>query len=435
MSENLSNLGFMKLEPFMKRSDGDRKQLKLAFIACGQYGGRQGDEFARLQYTTIAINTAQSDLDDLKVIRKQIKLQGVNGAIKDIERGKQAIKDNRDVIIEVLKSAEIQEADHVFVIGGMGGGTGNAAVPVIASNLASLRNPFNKKPSFGAIISVPGTWEKRGLKKNASWGLAHIDELIKNNRCGAVIIMDNEKLFNMTQSMFSSTETDLEWTDYGNTALAAALSEIAYCTTLPSSKSFDVDEFRDVLSTPGYLSFGKAYIEKEDKLELNQIDNIIQKSFQNSPTAHDYDYELDSVNGFIAILHPPHSHREGPTLNEKIFRIFQERFGHFIANAEKPHTGMIENKSNKAIVYTGIVCNSLPARINSMLDEIKTEEDQLQKKRSDRDKTRLDLSNFKDIERNEVAAASQESLNSDFDLFENDEPAKKKDKSWDEFKL
>ncbi|WP_059040701.1 FtsZ/tubulin family protein [Paenibacillus rubinfantis] len=425
------NLGFITLEGFMRRNDGNRKKLKFCFIACGQFGGRQGDEFARLGHKVFALNTSESDLADLKVVDKEniLKLDGYNGAVKDIERGQAAVKDNREKVLGLLNNPDVVDADFVFVIAGMGGGTGNAAAPILLSNLSRVRKPFNGKPSFGAIVSVPGAWEKRGIKKNARWGLSHIDDLIKKNACGSVTIIDNDKLFNMTEGILSDTDTKLEWTDYGNSTLAALLTEVAFLTSLPSSKTFDEDELLDVLSTPGYFSSGKCYIHEDDPMEVNSLTSLIAKSFRESPTANDYDYELDAVNGFVAVVHPKH---KNPIVSDSEFRTLEERFGRYIANAEKPHSGLIENsnwgtitsrgrvqepETNKAILYTGVVCSALPERIARMLQEIDQEEQELEAKKSERkNKPSLDLSAFKTIAKTEVAA-TREPVNSDFDLF------------------
>lgn len=422
------NLGFITLEGFMSRNDGNDRKLKFCFIACGQYGGRQGDELARLRHDVIAINTSESDLADLKVIQKIVKLEGYNGAIKDIERGQAAIKDNREKVIGLLQTPEVVEADFVFVIAGMGGGTGNAAAPILLNNLSRVRKPFNGKPSFGAIVSVPGAWEKRGIKKNASWGLSHIHELIQNEACGSVQVVDNEKLYQMTEGIFSDTETKLEWTDYGNASLASLLTEIAFLTSLPSGKTFDEDELLDVLSTPGYLSLGKCYIHEGDSLEVNELSQIIEKGFRDAPTASDYDYELDAVNGFIAVVHPK---GKNSIISDSDFRALEERFGKFAANAEKPHSGLIENskwgtitsrnktveEKPKAIMYTGIVASQLPLRIANMLEEIEEEEKELESKRNQRsNRPTIDLSAFKEVKKREVPAPSI-AVSDEFDLF------------------
>ncbi|WP_338709253.1 hypothetical protein [Paenibacillus amylolyticus] len=432
-------LGFITLEGFLRRTDGNKHKLQFTFIAAGQYGGRQGDEFARLEHKVHAVNTSESDLSDLKVIKNIIKLNNYNGAVKDITRGQQAIKDNREQILALLQHEDVIDSDHVFVIGGMGGGTGNAAVPMILSNLSRVRKLFNGKPTFGPIVSVPGSWEKRGLKKNARWGLSHIDSMVKNGTCGAAIIVDNEKLFEMTEGIFSNTETKLAWTDYGNSALASIFTELAFLTSLPSSKTFDEDELLDVLSTPGYLSLGKAYISNEDGLEGNSIKQIIERSFRNSPTADDYDYELDAVNGFVTVVDPI----KNPIITDPIFKEIEETFGKFIAGAEKPHSGLIDNNQYgkidsrtiknetkktteeipKAIIYTGVVCSELPARIVNMLQEIESEEKEIEEKRNNRSTPLLNLSDFKTIETKKAALPAE--VNNEFDLFDTGESTQK----------
>lgn len=425
-----NNLGLITLEGFMNKAEGRKRKMKFTFIACGQFGGRQGDELARLGHEVIATNTSDSDLSDLKIVNKRIKLEGYNGAVKDISRGQAAIKDNRKKIVEMMNMPEIREADHVFVIGGMGGGTGNAATPMLLNNLSKVRKPFNGKPSYGAIISVPGSWEQRGIKKNARWGLSHISELINKNGCGAVFIIDNEKLYQMSDSQ----NNKLEWTDYGNTTFASLLTEISFLTSIPAGKTFDEDELLDFLSTPGYAVCGKTYIKQNEAVSLspNEITDLLNRSVDESPIASDYEYDLDATNGFICIIHPDN---HPPIVNESLFRSFEERFNDFIASAEKPHSGLIENNDwsyitndknlkneskRRAILYTGVISAELPSRISQMLDEIEQDEHELEKKRQSRKSKTLDLSQFKEEAKKEIAV-TQEPVNQEFDLFSDDE--------------
>lgn len=423
-----NDIEILTLEGFARRSSN--RKLKLTFICCGQYGGRQGDEFKRLGHEAIAVNTSESDLSDLEYIKGNnvIKLDGYNGAVKDIQRGQAAIKDNKSKILNMLKRPEIKEADFVFVIAGMGGGTGNAAAPIILSNLPRVRTPFNGKPSFGAILSVPGSWEKRGIKKNARWGLSHIQDLVSKKVCGSVCLIDNEKLYKITEALFEANDNKLEWTDYGNTSLASLLTEIAISTSLPSSRTFDEDEFLDVCSTPGFVSWGKVIIPNSVQFNHNTMKQLIIQSFNQSPTASDYDYDIDAVNGFIAIVHPD----KKEFINESTFRSFEEIYGEFIANAEKPHAGFIANHEwNKintiqaeehkqenayAILYTGAVCSRLPKRIIEMLKEIEQEEKELEERKLSRTSETLDLSQFMEIEKVESDTANLQ-INEDFDLF------------------
>lgn len=427
-------LGFITLEGFT-RGTVNKVSLKFCFIGCGQFGGKQGDELARLNHSVHAINTADTDLADLKVIKNIIKLDNYNGAVKDIERGQMAIRDNRDKVLSVLQHDDVINADFVYVCAGMGGGTGNAAAPILLSNLGKTRKPFNGKPSYGALISVPGSWEKRGLKKNARWGLSHIDSLIRKNACGSVMIIDNEKLFTMTEGIFSNNGT-LSWDDYGNSTIASLLTEVSALTSLPSGRSFDPDELLDVLSTPGYFSFGKTEIKDEDSRESNSMRSYIDRAFKTSPTASDYQYELDAINGFVAVVHPKSS--RNPIITDSNFRTIEENFGEYIQNAEKPHSGMIAteewglNTGNgkvieedpKALLYVGAVMDQLPLRITQMLEEIEQEEQNLSEKKSQRSmQPSLDLSSFRTIEKREIAVAQD--IDDEFDLFSS--PKKKDD--------
>ena len=59
------------------------------------------------------------------------------------------------------------------------------------------------------------------------------------------MVIDNDKLYQMTEGIFSDTDTKLDWTDYGNSQLASLLTEISFLTSLPSGKTFDEDELLD----------------------------------------------------------------------------------------------------------------------------------------------------------------------------------------------
>ena len=159
------------------------------------------------------------------------------------------------------------------------------------------------------------------------------------------------------------------------------------------------------------------------------MSQLIEKSFKESPTASDYDYELDAINGFIAAVHPKGKNQ---IITDSEFRILEERFGKFAANAEKPHSGLIENSKwamitsknkviedkPKAILYTGIVSSQLPLRISKMLSEIEAEERDLESKREQRgNRPVIDLSGYKDVKKRETPVLSKGSVNDDFDLF------------------
>src|SRR3989344_5890515 len=79
----------------------------------------------------IAVNTDAQDLEQVSAHRKinigRALTKGL-GAGMNPEIGKQAAEENRSEIGEMLEGGDI-----VFVVAGLGGGTGSGAAPVIAS--------------------------------------------------------------------------------------------------------------------------------------------------------------------------------------------------------------------------------------------------------------------------------------------------------------
>lgn len=112
-------------------SDGANAAIKVVGI-----GGGGGNAIAHMVEASVdgvefvAMNT---DAQALKRTGAQVQLQlGPNvtkglGAGANPEVGRQAALEDRERITEVLKGA-----DMVFITGGMGGGTGTGAAPVVA---------------------------------------------------------------------------------------------------------------------------------------------------------------------------------------------------------------------------------------------------------------------------------------------------------------
>ena len=113
----------------------DLKDQKARILVIG-VGGGGGNALNRMiddvmsSVEFIAINT---DAQDLENNNSQTKLQigkeitkGL-GAGANAEIGKAAVEENKDIIIQ-----DIKNADMVFITAGMGGGTGTGAAPEIA---------------------------------------------------------------------------------------------------------------------------------------------------------------------------------------------------------------------------------------------------------------------------------------------------------------
>ena len=136
--------------------------------------------------TFIAMNTDQQSLAQskahIKVPLGPISMRGL-GAGGNAERGAVAAEESRDDIM-----AQIQGADMVFITGGMGGGTGTGAAPIVASCARE----------FGAltvaVVLTPFRWEGVNKADKAAQGLENL-----RNTADTVIVVSNEKLLSLCE--------------------------------------------------------------------------------------------------------------------------------------------------------------------------------------------------------------------------------------------
>ena len=134
----------------------------------------------------IAMNTDQQSLAQSKAHVKiplgPISMRGL-GAGGNAERGAVAAEESRDEIL-----AQLQGAAMVFITGGMGGGTGTGAAPIVAGCARE----------FGAltvaVVLTPFRWE--GVNK-ADKALAGLENL--RNTADTVIVVSNEKLLTLCE--------------------------------------------------------------------------------------------------------------------------------------------------------------------------------------------------------------------------------------------
>ncbi|MDR1863653.1 MAG: cell division protein FtsZ [Treponema sp.] len=169
------------------KKEEDQQPVVIVVVGAGGGGSNAVDAMIRCGIEGVrflAVNT------DVKVLVKSLaesKLQiGVNttagrGAGGMPDRGEKAAQEDETKIKEALK-----DADMVFVIAGMGGGTGTGSAPVIARVAKSL----------GAltvgVVTKPFGFELNKRMKQAEEG---IDKL--RNEVDTLIVIPNEKLFNI----------------------------------------------------------------------------------------------------------------------------------------------------------------------------------------------------------------------------------------------
>lgn len=134
------------------------------------------------------------------------------GAGGDPELGRQAAEDDREKITKVVK-----DCDLVFIIAGMGGGTGGGASPIVAEIAAE------QGALVIAFVTLPFSFEGGRRLKQAEEGLAALRKV-----CDAVIPLPNDILLQESadnETVLDSFARADEWIGRGVKAIWSMLSK------------------------------------------------------------------------------------------------------------------------------------------------------------------------------------------------------------------
>jgi cell division protein FtsZ len=201
----------------------------------------QGVEF-------IAINTdAQALESSLAHQRLQIgnELTRGLGAGANPETGRQAALDDRDLIEEAVKGA-----DMVFVTAGMGGGTGTGAASIVAE--AAREQGI----LTAAVVTRPFLFEGNKRARNAEQGIKELKKHVD-----AIIIVHNNRLLDIT-------EKDTPWLqalNLANDVLRQAVRGISDLILVPGLINQDFADIRTILSDSGRALMGVGNASGENR--------------------------------------------------------------------------------------------------------------------------------------------------------------------------
>ena len=213
----------------------------------------------------IAINT---DAQDLENNNSQIKLQigkeltkGL-GAGANSEIGKNAVEENKEIIIQ-----ELHKADMIFITAGMGGGTGTGGAPAIAKISREI----------GAltvgIVTQPFAFEGPIRKKRALDG---IKEMKKN--CDTLLVIPNETLLEIASEDTTVTESF----KLADSILNQATRGISDLINKPGLINLDFADVRTIMKNMGDAIMGTGIAHGEEKAILAAQQAINSPLLQNA---------------------------------------------------------------------------------------------------------------------------------------------------------
>ncbi|WP_115862864.1 tubulin/FtsZ family protein [Halorussus litoreus] len=166
--------------------------MKVVLIGVGQAGGKLTQRLAqydqRMDFGAVkgalAVNSAKADLreldlDTVLVGQDRVKGHGVGG---DNELGAEVMDNDATQVMDALDGRIAAETEAIFVVAGLGGGTGSGGAPVLAREL----NRVYQIPVYGLGV-LPGRGEGAMYQANAGRSLM---TLVRE--ADATLLIDND---------------------------------------------------------------------------------------------------------------------------------------------------------------------------------------------------------------------------------------------------
>jgi len=166
--------------------------MKTVLIGVGQAGGKVATALARYDEEmgfravrdALAVNSAKADLQELPldtmlVGQDRVKGHGVGG---DNELGAEVMQEDASEVMSALGGRIDSETEALFVVTGLGGGTGSGGAPVLAKELKRVYD----LPIY-AIGVLPGRDEGALYQVNAGRSLKTL-----TREADSVILVDND---------------------------------------------------------------------------------------------------------------------------------------------------------------------------------------------------------------------------------------------------
>lgn len=227
--------------------------IKIKVVGVGGSGGNALSRMKRAKIKGVQLLAINTDLQDLRKTRADIKLQigkkltqGL-GTGMDPEIGRQAALENKNEISQILEGS-----DMVFITYGVGGGTGSGAGPVIAGIAKKLG------ALTVAIVTTPFSFEGAARKKVADLSLKKL-----RGRVDSLISISNDKLLLILDPGVSLLKAFWVCDDI----LRQAVQGISDLIMLPGIINVNFADIQGIIKNSGTALFGIAKAEGEKRAE------------------------------------------------------------------------------------------------------------------------------------------------------------------------
>lgn len=215
---------------------------KIKVIGVGGGGCNMVNNMIDTGYEGVEFIVANTDAQALKIAKSPAKIQlGIKatkglGAGANPEMGKKAAEEDIDKIIEAVKDADI-----VFLCGGLGGGTGSGALPVIAK-------AFKEHDILSvAVVTKPFVFEGKRRMKIAQDTL----DILKSE-VDTLIVIPNQKLIDVVDQKVSLINAF----SLINNILNQFIKSIADIISKPGHINVDFADLKTIIKQKGFAIIG-----------------------------------------------------------------------------------------------------------------------------------------------------------------------------------
>jgi cell division protein FtsZ len=306
-----------------------KSPIKIKVIGVGGSGGNAVLRMRKSGIEDIELIAINTDYNDLRKSKADIQIKIDNGASHGVGTGmrpkiaQEAAEKSREEIKKAIIGADL-----VFIAGGLGGGTGSGASPVVA----------NISKSLGiltiAIITLPFSFEgKRRMK------IAKDSQIILKKEVDALVTIRNNKL--MEALAPKTSIRDAFWAC--DNILREAVNSISSLILSSGVVNIDFADVKSILSDSGTALFGTGEAQGEERAKL-AIEAAVDSPFIN--------YNIQGAKGILFNVSG-----EDVTLSEV------EKIGKMISKKVDPAAkiifGVAQNKKIKkgfieiAVIITG----------------------------------------------------------------------------------
>ncbi|MFT6765583.1 MAG: cell division protein FtsZ [Alteromonas naphthalenivorans] len=270
----------------------EKQSAQLASIKVVGVGGAGGNTIncmVESGYTGIEFIAVNTDAQALKDSHAHVKLQIGQKSTKGLgaganpEVGKRSAEEDMDKVMEHL-----QDADIVFVTGGMGGGTGSGALPVVVQAL--------KEKGILTIVIVTKPFGFEGKKRTRI-----AEEAIKTIKDGAdtLLIIPNQKLLDLVDDKVSMIDAF----NMINEVLNQSVKGISDIITRAGHINVDFADVREIMKDQGLAVMGTARATGDHRAKKAALEAISSPLLENMSIAGARGVLLNITGGANLGLH------------------------------------------------------------------------------------------------------------------------------------